>query len=75
MSCVTCPKDDGPDPVSVVVDAIEFPVFPDSESVTFDGNTVKMPLDIWLSIVDYVLEIEKIKMELKASQDAKEGST
>jgi hypothetical protein len=33
-----------------------------------------MPLDLWLAIVDYVMEIEQIRLEIEAAKAAKEGS-
>ena len=74
QSCVTCPKNPSPDPVAVVVEAVEFPEFPDQGSAELTGDIVSMPLDLWLAIVDYVMEIEQIRLEIEAAKAAKEGN-
>lgn len=72
-SCVTCPKNQSPDPVAVVAESIEFPEFPDPGSAKLNGDIVSMPLDLWLAIVDYVMEVEQIKQEIEAAKAAKDG--
>lgn len=55
--CASCQS--VPEPVPVVRPVVVFPVFPDPAGrVTMEGGVVSMPLDYWLAIARYKLDVD-----------------
>ena len=67
-SCETCPE--SPAPIEL---SLDWPVFPDPAPVSFDGETrlVSMPLSYWLSIVDYKIDVERVRALVEIMHPAK----
>ena len=72
-SCITVTKNvPVPDPVSVLSDSIVWPAFPDPEGiVTYQDGVVSMPLDFWLEITDYVIDVDNIIDDIEAAKAAR----
>lgn len=60
-SCASAPK------TVVVHDVpdVEFPVFPDPDPVTLDGDIVSMPLWYFTKIAEYKADVDKIEAYLE----------
>ena len=56
MSCQSCPE-----PIEPVKLDLDFPVFPTPSGVTMTDNIVSMPLDYWLLITDYAIDVDAVK--------------
>ena len=69
-SCETCPE--SPAPIEL---SLDWPAFPDPAPVSFDGETrlVSMPLSYWLSIVDYKIDVERVRALVEIMHPAKKG--
>ncbi|MFW6313672.1 MAG: hypothetical protein ACOC2N_07295 [Spirochaetota bacterium] len=72
-SCETAP--DPVEPVPPPTIDLDWPDFPDpddaqlletGETVTVDGSTVVVPLDWWLAMTDYVIEIRRVREQLES---------
>lgn len=53
---------------------VEFPVFPDPEPVTLDGETVSMPLWYFTKIAEYKADVDKIEAYLDELRKLNENS-
>lgn len=75
-SCVTVRKSDQTaDLVAVVVESLVWPDIPDSDGVVSQSDgIVSMPIDYWLAIIDYYIDIEAIIKSIEAAKIAKEES-
>jgi hypothetical protein len=62
-SCKTTPRIEYIHEIPDVV----FPVFPSVDSVTYDDETnlVSMPLELWLDIAAYKIDIDAIETDIK----------
>jgi len=58
MSCGTCPET--PEPIEPLKIKIEWPAFPLPGEVTMAEGVVSMPLDYWLLIAEYKIEIDRL---------------
>jgi len=58
MSCGTCPET--PEPIEPLKIKIEWPVFPPPDQVTMEEGIVSMPLDYWLRITEYVIDVDRL---------------
>ena len=58
MSCGTCPE--SPKPIEPLKIKIEWPIFPPPDQVTMAEGVVSMPLDYWLLIAEYKIEIDRL---------------
>lgn len=70
-SCETCPE--SPAPIEIPLD---WPAFPDPAPVTFEAETrlVSMPLSYWFSIVDYKIDVERVRALVEIMHPAKKGN-
>jgi hypothetical protein len=50
---------------------VVFPVFPSVDSVTYDDETnlVSVPLELWLDIAEYKIDVDAIEAYIKGLRD------
>ena len=53
---------------------VDFPVFPDPDPVTLDGDTVTMPLWYFTKIAEYKADVDKIEAYLDELRKLNENS-
>jgi hypothetical protein len=70
-SCRTTPRIEY---IHEIPDVI-FPVFPSVDSVTYDDETdlVSMPLELWMDIAEYKIDVDAIEEYLVRLRNIKEG--
>jgi hypothetical protein len=70
-SCKTIPQIEY---IHEIPDVI-FPVFPSVDSATYDDETgiVSMPLELWLDIAEYKIDVDAIEEYLSGLRNIKDG--
>ena len=51
---------------------VEFPVFPDPDPVTLEGETVSMPLWYYIKIAEYKADVDKIELYFEKLRELSE---
>lgn len=57
-SCRTSPEAPEIEPIEIPID---WPTFPPPDEVILENGVVSMPLDYWLQITEYAVDVERVR--------------
>lgn len=58
VSCRTCPETPEIEPLKI---PLSWPTWPTPDEVSMEDGVVSMPLEYWLQVTEYVIEVDRIR--------------